>query len=225
MPALAAAGGSLRPEESAAIVAYLRALEPAATTAAPAERAGAAAELGSAAYASDCAACHGAAGEGTPLGTPLATADNRVRGRRDDARAAIVDGVAGTAMPRFRSYDAATLGALLGYVASLPPAPGTRAAWRMGEGDPAAGEQIFARTCAGCHGQAGAGRTGPALANPAFLKAADAGYLAATVVRGRRGTPMPPFGRDSGSFRRLAAADVLDVTAYLRGGLKPAAPK
>jgi mono/diheme cytochrome c family protein len=47
-------------------------------------------------------------------------------------------------------------------------------------------------------------------------------FIAATIVRGRAGTPMPAFGRDSAAYARLAAADVLDVTAYVRERLGPA---
>jgi mono/diheme cytochrome c family protein len=221
MPALGASGASLRPAESAAVVAYLRGLEPAAPPLEAVDRARAPIAVGREAYARDCAACHGDSGEGTPLGSPLATADSRVRGRREAAYRATVEGVVGTAMPRYRVYDAATLGALLDHLTTLPELPGTRATWRIGTGDAAAGEQLYERTCAGCHGREGAGRTGPALANPAFRKTADPAYIAATVVRGRSGTPMPAFGRDSAGFRRLAAPEVLDVTAYIARGLKP----
>ena len=41
-------------------------------------------------------------------------------------------------------------------------------------------------------------------------------YLAATIVRGRAGTPMPSFGRDSVAYMRLTAPEVLDVIAFIR---------
>jgi mono/diheme cytochrome c family protein len=128
-------------------------------------------------------------------------------------------------MPRYSGYDAARLRAVLDTTASLATVPGSRAAWKRGPGSAEAGQRIFAKSCAGCHGDRGQGNTGPGLGTPGFQKAATEEFIAATVARGRAGTPMPAFGRDSASYARLSAQEILDVAAFVRGGLsaQPAA--
>lgn len=219
MPGLAAPGGSIRPEELTSLVSYLRRLAPPPPSIAEVAAAGSNAARGETTYRRDCAACHGEAGEGTPLGSPLATPDSRVRGRRRAAYQAVTAGVAGTAMPGYSIYDAATLRSLLDHLDRLPVVPGSRAGWTIGRGEAASGAVVYERACAGCHGARGEGKTGPALANPAFQRAATAAYIAATVVRGRQGAPMPAFGRDNPSYPRLAAGEVLDVTTFVLEGL------
>jgi mono/diheme cytochrome c family protein len=61
----------------------------------------------------------------------------------------------------------------------------------------------------------GEGGKGPALANSGFREAATREYVAMTVIRGRSGSPMPAFGRDSASYPRLSAQEALDVSAYV----------
>ena len=219
MPGLAAASASLSPEEARMLSAYLRGVPPAPPSFAEVERAAGDRAQGERLYAQDCAACHGDKGEGTPLGSPLATADSRVRGRREAAYRALLAGTPGTAMPRYTGYDASSLRAIVDTIASLPVTPGSRAGWRQGTGDAGRGVALFQTTCTGCHGAQGEGGLGPALANPGFQKAASPEFIAATIVRGRTGTPMPAFGRDSVRFPRLTATEVLDLAAFVRNGL------
>ena len=223
MPALGASGGSLTDAEVTSLVAHLRTLTPATPPWAAVVAARADLAAGRATYAADCAACHGAAGEGTSLGSPLTATDRRL-----DAAAiysAVVRGVPETAMPAYSAYDEPTLHALVAYVEGLPRGQATsaRSAWRAGTGDAARGEAIYQRSCAGCHGASGEGKSGPALANPGFQEAATPEMIAATVVRGRRGTAMPAFGRDGVGYARLDAAEALDVAAFLARGLKTGA--
>jgi mono/diheme cytochrome c family protein len=218
MPAMAAPSDTLTPEEARAVVAFLRAGAPRAPSLAEVERARSDRSLGERVYRADCAACHGLRGEGTPLGSPLATRNRKAASRASLYRA-VAEGVPGTAMPRYSGYDAATLRALVDYTAALPDVAGSRAAWKPGRGDAARGRALFARSCAGCHGDAGEGRTGPGLGLPGFQQAATDEFIAATIVRGRAGTPMPAFGRDSASYPRLTSQEVLDLVAYVRGEL------
>ena len=84
---------------------------------------------------------------------------------------------------------------------------------RLGR-DAERGAQIYARHCNSCHGQAGIGKLGPALANPVFQQTATDGLIYATILLGRPDTAMPPFfgvqamGLDDG--------DVRDLVAYIR---------
>ncbi len=218
MPALAAANDTLHPEEAKGLVAYLRSRAPRAPSLAAVEQARSERSVGQQTYLADCAACHGDRGQGTPLGTPLATADRRAAGRSALYRA-LTEGTPATAMPRYSGYDAATLRSLLDYTASLPVVAGSRAGWKQGQGNAINGKLLFAKTCAGCHGDAGQGKTGPGLATPGFQQAASTEFITATIVRGRAGTPMPAFGRDSVKYPKLSAQDVLDLAAFIRNGL------
>jgi len=219
MPALGSAGGSLSDADIAAVIGHLRSLSPPVPTAAEVSAASVDEALGVSTYRADCAACHGATGEGSPLGSPLDGSN-----RRADAPTtyqALAHGVSGTAMPAYSVYDARTLASLIAHVNRLDGGrpPTTRAAWRVGTGDATRGRAVYERVCAGCHGKTGEGRNGPALANPGFQEVATPAFIAATVVRGRRGTPMPAFGRDGVGYARLAPDDVLDVAAFVASGL------
>ena len=84
------------------------------------------------------------------------------------------------------------------------------------------GEDMFSRYCAGCHGANGRGvldgpdHYAPALNNPEFLAAASDGFLLATIARGRRGTPMRPFGEGAGGIVSLDSRHISDIVSYLR---------
>ncbi|HSA91756.1 MAG TPA: c-type cytochrome [Terriglobales bacterium] len=218
MPGLAAAGASLTPADAKALIAFLRSLT-SVPSFAQVERSASDRSLGERLYRTDCAACHGERGEGTPLGSPLATADSRVRGRHEAAYRALIAGTPGTAMPRYTRYDAASLRALVDFTTALPLVSGSRAAWKKGAGHPANGADLFRANCSGCHGAQGEGGLGPALANAGFQKAASEEFIAATIVRGREGTPMPAFGRNSVRFPKLTASEVLDLAAFVRRDL------
>ncbi len=218
MPGLAAAGASLSAEDAKALLGFLRGFAVAHSWTdverSPSDRA-----LGERLYRADCATCHGERGEGTALGSPLTSADSRLRGRRDAVYRALMQGTPGTAMPRYTGYDVSSLRSLIDFTAALPAVEGKRAAWQKGPGQSAAGATLFQRNCTGCHGANGEGGLGPALANSGFQRAASEEFIAATIVRGRAGTPMPAFGRDSVRFPRLSASEVLDLAAFVRSGL------
>jgi len=215
MPALAAAKGTLTADEAKALVSFLRARGPKPPSPAEVERAASNRALGEQLYQADCAGCHGERGEGTPLGSPLATPDRRAPSRAALYRA-LADGVPGTAMPRYTRYSAAEMRALLDYTASLPSVAGSRARWEMGQGNTESGRPLFEKTCAGCHGDQGQGKTGPALGSAGFQKAATEAFVAATIIRGRSGTPMPAFGRASVSYPKLTPQEVLDLAAFVK---------
>ena len=219
MPALAAPNDTLTSDEARSLVAFLRARAPRVPSLAEVERARPDRALGGQIYTADCAGCHGEHGQGTPLGSPLATTDRKAATRYALYRS-LAEGVASTVMPRYSGYDPAQLRSLLDYVGSLPAVSGKRAGWRKGQGDSESGRLLFAKICAGCHGDQGQGKIGPALGSPGFQKAASEEFIAATVVRGRSGTPMPAFGRSSASYPQLTAQEVLDVAAFVGSGLK-----
>jgi cbb3-type cytochrome c oxidase subunit III len=170
-------------------------------------------------YEQDCASCHGSHGEGTPVGSPLAAVDSRARELQ-----VVYDALAGdrraAGMPAYSIYGMSDMRSVIDHVRTLPLVAGVlRAGWTRSAGDAAAGEAVYARSCAGCHGAKGEGATGPALANGGFRRVATPAFVAATVARGRPGTPMPSFGRDSVGYGRLSAAEIADVTAFVTGRL------
>ncbi len=77
-------------------------------------------------------------------------------------------------------------------------------------GDVALGAEIYAASCASCHGEKGEGITAPALGNPMLLATATDGFLRYAIAEGRDGTPMVAF-KDSLNDDELDA-----VTAFLR---------
>ncbi|MCH7704128.1 MAG: c-type cytochrome [Planctomycetes bacterium] len=82
--------------------------------------------------------------------------------------------------------------------------------------DLARGRGLFASFCAGCHGDEGRGMWAPELNNEGFLASATDGFLQATIVRGRRGTAMRPFGRGGQGIADLTDQDIDDIVAYMR---------
>ena len=214
MPAMGAPGGALDEAAVQGVVSLLRTRLGAAPELASLNAFAADPVLGARVYHDDCAACHGEHGEGSALGSPLAAADRPLS--TDAAYAAVVHGVTGTAMPAYGDRSQASLSAVLRFITALPRTSAMRASWSVGAGSPDRGADLYERNCKGCHGPSGEGKVGPALGNPAFLQAATAPYIAATVVRGRAGTPMPSFGRDNVGYARLTGIDVLDLTAFIR---------
>jgi cytochrome c oxidase cbb3-type subunit 3 len=88
------------------------------------------------------------------------------------------------------------------------------AAPRLSPAELATGSQLFARNCAVCHGSAGEGGKGPALAVPRLLRPTDFESLGTIVRRGIEGTEMPST--------RLSEAEVRAVAGWVLSlGEKP----
>lgn len=104
---------------------------------------------------------------------------------------------------------------------SEPTTPTSASSPAASETSSAAGEKVFASSCAACHGAQGAGVTGvfPALAANQVVNAADPTEHIQVVLRGLQGravggktysTPMPPFGT------QLSDQEVAAVINYER---------
>lgn len=72
------------------------------------------------------------------------------------------------------------------------------------------GARLYARHCAACHGNDGAGGVGVPLALPAFQAQADDAYLRLTIRLGRPGRVMP-------AFDQLSDAEVDAIVRHVRG--------
>jgi cytochrome c oxidase cbb3-type subunit 3 len=181
-------------------------------------------------FARNCAVCHGARGTGG-VGVPLALPD--LLSTVDDSflRKTIRHGRPGRVMPAFRQLSDAEVDAIVAYVRGWAKSP-VLPLPHVGHGDPARGAKLFAAHCAVCHGPDGEGGPGtgvtfsrprnlpilaPALNNAGFLAAASDGIIKATLMRGRRGTPMPNFLKQG-----LTDAQLDDIVAYVRSFQKHA---
>lgn len=154
-------------------------------------------DAASAAYARQCAPCHGPAGEGTDFGPPVA-------GSLLDAserESLILDG--SSAMPAFRPTltpeEAAALAALL-------PTLGAE------DETISAGRTLYAEQCSGCHGVEGEGGVAPSLRDGTSPLA----ELTA-VIRDGRGS-MPAYGS------QLSAAELESVVAFSASLQGPGGP-
>ena len=183
-------------------------------------------------YARHCAACHGldgSGGVGVPLALPafLDSVSDRY------LQTTIRQGRPGRVMPAFAQLGDAQVGAIVAYLrgwsaGSAPTFSDTRIT-----GDARHGAALFAQHCAACHGPEGGGGKGtgvtfsrprdlpiiaPALNNPGFQAAASDQMLKATLMNGRRGTPMIAFGAHG-----LSEQDIDDLVVFVRT-LHPSAP-
>jgi len=210
MAAWSGSSGGLRTDEIRRIVRWLRSREPtsvswpdvAASTPDPVP--------GLRTYRRDCAVCHGENGEGgigpsftAPAFGSLATGEF--------VHTAITDGRPGTAMARYRTYDAKTLRSLIATVrgfSNVPPVAGKPAA----AGDPVAGTTVYTASCAACHGELGEGGIGPGIGKHGFWNTADAGFVVESYARGRC---RDEAGKKAPS---VADADLANAAAWLRRG-------
>lgn len=178
-------------------------------------------------YAENCAACHGANGEGTTLAPALNSAE--VRTRLDDTAMTriIVQGVPGTLMAAWnaalsdeqvtelvtflRRWEEIEAAGVAMPVVETPPLD-------MSPETVATGQWLYGLLCAQCHGTNGFGSPlAPALNNQLYLAETPDAAIQQIIAMGVQGTSMPAWGG------RLTEADILALTAYLRSW-EPDAP-
>jgi len=180
---------------------------------------------GNALYQQHCAACHGSDGGGG-VGMPLNLPDFLAVASNDYLRNTLRHGRPGRVMPAFPALAEAQVDAIIQTVRGWSDAPAPEYHGKPVKGDAAHGKQLFAQHCAACHGEHGQGGTGtgvtfsrpreapimaPALNNPGFQQSVSDGMLKATLLRGRRGTPMPAI-----TALGLTEDDASDLVAWLR---------
>jgi len=182
-------------------------------------------------YSENCAGCHGPSGRGGAGAIGLANAVYLAVA--DDAvlRRAAATGVSGTQMPAFAKSAGGMLtdsqieilvrgirawakpDALAG--AAAPPYAGP-------PGDASRGAGVFARSCASCHGVAGAG--GPkagSVVDGTYLGLVSDQSLRTTIIAGRPDIGQPDWRGDGST--PLTSQDVSDVVAWL-AAQRPAHP-
>lgn len=178
-------------------------------------------------YAAECAACHGANGEGTALAPAVNTAELQTAQSDDELTRLIANGVPGTLMAGWNGAlsndDIAAVTTLIRRWEELDTAgielPVIEAEpLDMSPETLAQGEWLYSLTCAQCHGAGGYGtRMAPALNSQQFLNDTPDAAIQQIVALGVSGTQMPAWGG------RLSEYDIAALTAYLRSW-EPNAP-
>lgn len=192
-----------------------------------------AAPSGAKLFSENCAVCHGEAGTGG-IGVPLSLPSFQATITDDYVRKTIRLGRAGRVMPAFTRLTDDEVNAITGYVRSWNQARAAQYPPGAVDGDPAKGEQLYARNCANCHGARGEGGKGtgvtfsrprdlpimaPALNNPGFLASAPDAMIKAILMSGRQGTPMVSFLK-----KGLSEKDIADIVSFVRSFAVRASP-
>jgi len=167
-------------------------------------------------YAEQCVACHGADGQGTSLAPALNDPALRAKPVADLERT-ILNGVPGTLMAGWQNtLSAADTSALLALITrwdtvpsgAIPaperPVPVTAESL-------AQGADLYAQSCARCHGQEGQGtQRAPALNVKGFLTDTGDAAIQQIITLGVPGTSMPAWGD------RLTDVEIQSIVGYIR---------
>ncbi len=179
-------------------------------------------------YGTFCAACHGELGQGRryPAMPPIpaiGNADFLATARDGFLESTIWLGRPGRRMPAFgeeagglRREEVQAIIAHLRHQAGVNEPAKLHDHPRWANGDLDRGRSLYDRHCAGCHGAQGEGADAPALNHPLLQATASDDYLAETIGRGRRGTPMHGFRQPSVVHPVLAPDDIESIVTYLR---------
>ncbi len=183
-------------------------------------------------YSENCSGCHGPSGRGGAGAVGLAGAVYLAVADDGVLRAAASHGIPGTLMPAFAKSSGGMLtdaqieilvrgirgwarpGALPGETPPPYAAP---------PGDASRGAEVFAKSCAACHGAGGGG--GPkagSIVDGSFLGLVSDQSLRTTIIAGRPDIGQPDWRNDA-SGAPLTGQDVSDVVAWL-AAQRPAHP-
>ncbi len=178
-------------------------------------------------YAENCAACHGANGEGSTLAPALNSDELRVRLSDADIARILQEGVPGTLMASWAgALDDSQQQAVVALVSGWGELNSAGVRLPVIEAAPldtspqaiANGQRLFSLLCTQCHGIDGYGSNiAPALNNQTFLSQTPDAAIQQIIGGGVVGTKMPAW---SGY---LTDADIAAITAYLRS-LQATAP-
>lgn len=170
-------------------------------------------------YATNCAACHGAAGEGNSLGPALNDPVLRDERTAEALTLSITAGVSGTLMvPWADTLSDAEIAALVTLIQHWDAISATAevadAPAYVASTDPdiiAAGANLYGITCANCHGEQGQGTAiAPAFNTPEYLATTNDPALRLIIAQGVPGTMMPAWGR------RLSTDEIHRLVSFMR---------
>ena len=177
-------------------------------------------QTGRALFVDNCAACHGANAKGG-RGFPSLTTDSWLWGGSPEAIAETIRVGINSPHPESRVSQMLAFGrdnvlpkadveAVVGFVQSLSPS----AKLELPAEKLAAGRNVFAATCASCHGDDGRGKVemgAPNLADSIWIHGSDADTIYDTVWNGRQGR-MPTWeDRLTAIQRKILALYIVDL--------------
>jgi mono/diheme cytochrome c family protein len=183
-------------------------------------RAGSSRSEGEEVYNQRCATCHGANGNGD-LAKGISNSDFLALASDRFLLETIVKGRSNTAMPAWSRLTDRELGSLVVFLRSLQRKPVQPEPALSIRGSSVRGDSLFYILCSRCHGRYGEGDLGPAILNRDFLAAATDGFLFETISRGREHTPMFGWTHQARAGKKLVAADIHDVIAFMRAAPRP----
>jgi mono/diheme cytochrome c family protein len=178
-------------------------------------------------YASFCAACHGAGGQGMrypgmPAFPAITNPDFLALASDEFIIETLRHGRPGRRMPAWGEKEGGLRpDEILEVVSYLRRQGGVKPVTdqkprRWVQADGGEGSRLFAAHCTSCHGKRGEGGEGPALNNKVLLGSASDTYLTETVRRGRRGTSMEGFANPSTVRPALAGPEIESIVAFIR---------
>lgn len=190
-------------------------------------------ELGQEWFANFCASCHGPKGEGAS-GPSLANHQFLNAASSGYLMATMATGRDGTEMRPVKdgpqsilALDSDQINDVVAYLRSLEYGSAKDdimhnfvIPWDLEHG-----RKLYRSNCSGCHGINGKAEKSqkgklsawaPELNNKQFLDSATDGFLQATIINGRQGTSMRPFGLYANGLADLTPDEVDDVVAYIR---------
>jgi mono/diheme cytochrome c family protein len=163
-----------------------------------------------------CAQCHGAGGGGG--NGPAIGRDGFLSSVSDGfIIAMMMQGRDGTEMKSFSSSGLVSLDAngAMGIVNYLRTKPRSEVGPKYLVGTPQNGREIYNSQCIQCHQE---GSFAPDLMRPAFVSAASAGYLQATMSLGRHESAMRSMIRGGAGLTELTGREINDIIAYIKRG-------
>ena len=183
---------------------------------------------GKALYSTFCSACHGPDGQGGIVRAPynsqtpyrpeesiapaVANPDMLGVASNDYLRMIIRSGRSGTSMLAWVEKGGLSEDEIERLIAHLRSWDATAPAMERisaSHGNARYGRALYRSRCMGCHGHDGQTSIGVSLHSASLLSVASDDFLAQAIVYGRANTAMP-------SWKRLSAARVSDLLAYLR---------
>ncbi len=186
---------------------------------------------GMALYNKNCTACHGMNGEGG-IGLPLNLQSYLVISPLEYIIKTIKYGRPGRLMPSFEMiFSEKQIKAIAYYVKSWQIEESKELQEGPVQGSRENGKALYDGICSQCHGFDGKGQefpalgkvvigftghSAPALNNEGFLKSASDGFIKATLIHGRVGTPMTAFLKGKQGFVEITEEDIDDIVTYIR---------
>jgi mono/diheme cytochrome c family protein len=182
-------------------------------------------------FAENCAACHGDSGRGV-IGLPLNLQSFLVIADTGYLVRSMKYGRPLRGMPPFdEMLTPEEMKLIAVYIKGWQYEPSLVLPVVHDRGNASDGGKLFKGICVGCHGLRGEGGPNvggghvigavsgfgaPALSDPGFLKSASDGYIKATLMYGRVGTPMGAYLKGLQGFVELREEEIDNIVAYIR---------